>query len=216
MKRLKVLGVVGSPRKYGATNYLVEAALEGAGQQGEKIEDVEVETEKLFLYDFELENCTGCDACLRPPNECPLDQKDDGPKLWEALKGADAILVGAPSYFHGVPGLVKTLIDRSRPLKMAKHALSDKVFAPLSASGLRHSGAETVQSYLVEYAITQGMVVVGAVGHPVIEGNLPVATTQKDAMKEFRTNDERDSIATTIAGHLGARVVGVAARLKPE
>ncbi|MHA1731860.1 MAG: hypothetical protein ACTSU5_07945 [Promethearchaeota archaeon] len=34
-------------------------------------------------------------------------------------------------------------------------ALSDKVFAPLSASGLRHSGAEAVQSYLVGYAITQ-------------------------------------------------------------
>lgn len=212
-KEVKVLGIVGSPRKSGASSYLVEAALKGATDKAADLADVTVTTETLFLYDYTIAHCTGCDACLRKPHACPLDENDDMGKLADTLQSADVILLAAPSYFHGVPGLVKALIDRSRPLKMGGHLLRDTVFAPLSASGLRHSGAETVAGYLVEFAITQGMIAVGAVGHPVIEGNLPVATTQKDTMKAFRGKDEHDAMAETIAGHLGARAVALAAKL---
>ncbi|GAB4328820.1 MAG: flavodoxin family protein [Promethearchaeota archaeon] len=212
MVRIRILGLVGSPRKAGSCAALVDAAFAGASAAGGD----DVELQKVHVADYPVKPCTGCDACLRRPNECPLDGKDEdrGPALWEKLKWADVVLVAAPSYFHGVPGALKNVIDRTRPLKMQGHALKDKVFAPLTASGLRHSGAESVANALVEYAITQGMVVVGAVGHPVVEGNLPVATLQKEALKEFRGRDEADPIATAVAERLGARVFELAKKLR--
>ena len=47
-----ILGIVGSPRKEGRTNTLIDAALEGAAQGG-------AETQKLYLVDYAIKPFTG-------------------------------------------------------------------------------------------------------------------------------------------------------------
>ncbi|HMF32974.1 MAG TPA: flavodoxin family protein [Candidatus Lokiarchaeia archaeon] len=201
----KVLGIVGSPRKAGASAALVDAALAGASEIG-------ADVERLDLIDYNVSNCTGCDACLKAPNECPLSKNDDYLAIEEKCAGADVILLAAPSYFQGVPALTKNFLDRSRPMKMQKQRLMDKIFAAMSASGLRQSGGERVIDQLNAFAITQGMLVVGSVGHPVIEMNSPIATLQGEEMKSFRKPGE-DSLAIEIATNLGKRVANLAAKL---
>jgi multimeric flavodoxin WrbA len=95
---------------------------------------------------------------------------------------------------------------------MAKHKLQDKIFAAISASGLRQSGAERIVDQLNAFAITQGMLVVGNVGHPVIEMNTPIATLQGEDMKTFRKPGE-DQLANAVAKDLGKRVALLAAKL---
>ena len=47
-----IVGIVGSPRKNGRTNTLVDAALGGAKLRG-------VETEKVYLIDYKIRSFTG-------------------------------------------------------------------------------------------------------------------------------------------------------------
>lgn len=201
----KILGIVGSPRKKGASAVMIDTALAAAKEAG-------AEVERLDLIDYNVKMCTGCDACLKPPNECPQSKDDDYIKIEQKVIGANAIILAAPSYFHGVPALTKNFIDRSRPMKMAKHKLQDKIFSAISASGLRQSGAERIVDQLNAFALTQGMLVVGNVGHPVIEMNTPIATLQGEEMKMFRKPGE-DQLANAVAKDLGKRVAILALKM---
>ncbi|MEM2458584.1 MAG: flavodoxin family protein, partial [Archaeoglobaceae archaeon] len=127
---MKLLAINGSPNKRN-TYALLEALVEEAKKLG-------AEAEILNLADYNINPCKGCDACLK--GDCV--QKDDIFKVLEAMRKADAIVIGAPTYFGGVPGIVKNLIDRSRMDRMGGFRLRNKVFAPVVTSGLRHGGAE--------------------------------------------------------------------------
>nr|QEE14262.1 Iron-sulfur flavoprotein [Candidatus Prometheoarchaeum syntrophicum] len=107
-------------------------------------------------------------------------------KLDAILTQADGIVMCSPSYFANVTGLMKDLIDRTRPLKMAKYRLKNKYFSVIATWGLRAGGLNTVQEVLNQFALIHGMVVVGAVGHPLLMANLPTETGQMEHLKEFR------------------------------
>ena len=55
---MKILGVVGSPRRNGNTHILVSRILEGARQEG-AIADT------IFLNDLDIKECDGCHVCWK-------------------------------------------------------------------------------------------------------------------------------------------------------
>jgi multimeric flavodoxin WrbA len=59
-----ILGIVGSPRKGGRTNTLIDAALEGAAQGG-------AETQKLYLVDYAIKPFTGGGGAQEANAFCP-------------------------------------------------------------------------------------------------------------------------------------------------
>ena len=200
----KILVINGSPRKSGLIGSMI-------AQFKSKIEELNqtegnVEIEVLQLSDYAITHCNGCDACLRKPYSCPLSEKDDMPKLEEMMKSADAIVMGAPSYFADVPGIVKDLIDRSRPMKMARYQLKDKFLSIITASGLVGGGGSWVADSLIHWGLIQGMIVVGALGHPVLEGNLPSETLQMSGLKEFRKPSEIGEISQKTSSNLAERL----------
>ncbi len=206
---IKILGICGSPRKNRSCDFLVEEALKGAKETDETIE-----IEKIYLVDYKLEQCTGCDQCLREPYECPLSENDDFKKLEEKILSADAIFMAAPCYFGSVSGLTKVFIDRSRPWKMANYKLKDIIFAPMGASGLRNGGAAGVVSDLINFAFIQGMVCFGALGNPVIDENIPMTSLQKYGRKEFIKKGEIDEIGQRVAKNIGVRAVNLLLKMK--
>jgi len=105
MHKLKILIIMGSPRKYGNTSKLAELAAEG-------IRDVGAEPVKIYLVDFEIKPCIGCVsddqlACRYP---CIID--DDMRKIYEMVLESEGLILATPVYWYAPSGLVKNFIDR--------------------------------------------------------------------------------------------------------
>ncbi len=99
---MKVLAVVGSPRKRGNTELLVDAVIRGATENG-------AEVEKVFLADLDVRPCDGCDAC-RKSTRCVL--RDDMIPLYDQLYASDAWVLGTPIYWWGPSAQLKAFVDR--------------------------------------------------------------------------------------------------------
>ena len=107
---MKLLGIIGSPRKGGNTEIIVIEALKAAKDEG-------ASTELMFLTDFSLGPCDGCRTCFDSKN-CVV--KDDVEKIYEKMAEADGIIIGSPVYFNNVSAQTKTFIDRVGYLNMAR------------------------------------------------------------------------------------------------
>jgi len=103
---MRILGLVGSPRKGGNTDLLVSRILEGADTSGHL-------TEKVYLYDLDIAPCVDCRSCQKGKFRCAID--DDMQRLYPKLEAADVIVFGTPLYWYGPTGKMKLVMDRFRP-----------------------------------------------------------------------------------------------------
>ncbi len=114
---MKVLGLVGSPRKNSNTDIAVTQILRGAEASSHQ-------TEKLYLYDLEIAPCVDCRNCKTKSNhQCTI--KDDMQLVYPKLEEADVVVFGSPLYWYGPTAKMKLLIDRLRPYVESKK-LKDK------------------------------------------------------------------------------------------
>ncbi len=147
---LKVVGIVGSPRKDGNTEYMVRKCLEYISQ-----EDIEVEL--VTLHDKNISFCVGCDSC-KATNKCVID--DDMQMLTDKVRDADGVIMSSPVYFGDMTGLAKTFIDRLRPLRNV-HSFKYKVCGAVSTGGFRNGGQESTIASIHDFFLIQGGIVVG-------------------------------------------------------
>ncbi len=99
---MKVLAIVGSPRKLGNSEILAKEILAALPAGTEK--------EMVRLPELRVEPCRACYACLPADRSCVIE--DDLPFLLERIKAADAVIVAAACYFLGAHTSVKTVGDR--------------------------------------------------------------------------------------------------------
>lgn len=99
---MKILGVVGSRRKKGNTAALVREMLKPFQVQ-------DVETKLIFLGDYNIEGCNGCEGC-KNTFKCVID--DDMQEIYPLILESDAIVLGSPAYFYNVSSDMKAFIDR--------------------------------------------------------------------------------------------------------
>lgn len=102
---MRVTALVGSPRKKGNTDLLIDHILKGAKQAG-------ASTKKIYLYDQTILPCADCKRCLAE-SKCP--ENDDMQKIYKELDKSDAIIFGTPLYWHSMSAKMKLLVDRLRP-----------------------------------------------------------------------------------------------------
>jgi multimeric flavodoxin WrbA len=131
---MKVLGICGSHRKESNSHFFLSKALAVCEQHG-------LETELVTLFDKEIGECTVCEVC-RTKFECPI--KDGMQDIYERLMAADAIIIASPAYFGMVSGKLKSLFDRSLPLRRQGMKLSNKVGGAISVGASRNGGQEHV------------------------------------------------------------------------
>ena len=98
----KILGLVGSPRRKGNTDILIDRILEGARDAG-------AEVEKVLLMGMKIKECDGCHTCWQGKR---CSKHDDMLDLYPAIEGADVIVFGTPVYWFGPTALMKAFIDR--------------------------------------------------------------------------------------------------------
>ena len=88
---MKVLGLVGSPRKSGNTEVMVKAALNGAKSSG-------AETNMINIAELSIGGCKACMYC-RTHDGCAV--KDDMQKIYKEIESADAVVIGFPVCWVG-------------------------------------------------------------------------------------------------------------------
>lgn len=103
---MRAIGLVGSRRRQGNTARLVATVLAPLRQAG-------VETEMLFLGDYVIGACTGCEGCA-DSWKCIID--DDYDSIVERIDEADAVVLASPTYWYTVTSDMKRFIDRSYSL----------------------------------------------------------------------------------------------------
>jgi len=121
---MKILALIGSPRKGSNTDLLVDQILKGSEERRHR-------SEKIYLYDYESLPCIDCRACKRGNFVCPL--KDGMREIYPKMEKADLIIFGTPNYWYGPTGKLKLLIDRMRPF-IGNRKLKGKKWAIVSPS----------------------------------------------------------------------------------
>jgi multimeric flavodoxin WrbA len=110
---MKVLGIMGSPRRQSNTEILLDKALEGAREAG-------AEVEKVLVSKLKISPCLEIYACRKDGN-CAI--KDDMQSLYKKLLEADHIIFASPIFFYGITSQAKAIIDRCQALWVRRHVL---------------------------------------------------------------------------------------------
>jgi multimeric flavodoxin WrbA len=110
---MKVLGIMGSPRRQSNTEILLDKALEGAREAG-------AEVEKVLVSKLKISPCLEIYACRKDGN-CAI--KDDMQLLYKKLLEADHIIFASPIFFYGITSQAKAVIDRCQALWIRRHVL---------------------------------------------------------------------------------------------
>ena len=115
--RMQITALVGSPRRRGNTDLLVDQVLLGAESRG-------YSGEKIYLYDYHISPCLDCRGCKTGSFDCHLE--DGMPEIYPRLEKADVIVFGTPVYWYGPTAKMKLLIDRLRPFIASKRLLAKR------------------------------------------------------------------------------------------
>ena len=103
----KVVAIVGSYRKNGTVDTLVDAVLHGAREHG-------AETNKLYLIDQRIDFCRNCRTCTQAADTargaCVL--RDDMQSILDEIESADVVVLGSPVNFYNVTAVFRMFLER--------------------------------------------------------------------------------------------------------
>ena len=121
-----VIGVLGSPLYSGNTAKLLDRALDGARDAGCTVEKIEVcrlnfQSCREIFYCVEHENCA---------------MKDDMTPMYRRFSHLDGVILASPVMTMGIPGVLKSFMDRFQVFFMAKY-VRDSPLVPEGKRGRR-------------------------------------------------------------------------------
>lgn len=100
---MRVIGIVGSPRKNGNTAILVERILAGAAEAG-------AETKVYNLNELHIRGCQACGYCKTHDGRC--QQEDDMTPIYDDLIASDGIVIGTPIYMGCMSAQTMLFVNR--------------------------------------------------------------------------------------------------------
>jgi multimeric flavodoxin WrbA len=102
---MRILTILGSPRKHGNTDAVLRRFENQAGDAGHVVTRVNV-------VDHEVGGCLGCDNCQAILEDFGCAQNDEAEELLGQIAAADLTLFAAPVYCWSLPAQLKALFDR--------------------------------------------------------------------------------------------------------
>ena len=213
--KIKVLGICGSPRKGGNTEFLLNQALDAAKSVNPKY----VETEAYSIAGKEYLPCLSCFTCAKT-GECVRSKKDDFNELRDKWIDADAIIMAVPVYHMSIPGQLKCFIDRlgnslwSYQGSAGKHL---KVYGAIAQGVHIFSGQENAIKEIINHAIVMGNIVTsGDPWESYIGGaGWTENKVEKNALRSLYESKSFDAdVAVKSARSLGKRVAELALIIK--
>ena len=220
---VRILGIVGSPRKGGNTETMVSAALEAArGLSG-------VKTDIVIMAGQKVSPCVGCHHCWFHGGVCAV--KDDASEIIQKMVEADGLIIGSPVYFGSITATLKGLLERclklnslekqndsqgSMAYKAVKneeviYPLRNKVGGAISVGGVQSGGQERVIIDIHGFFLLNDIIVVtdGGIRTPQIHphfGGVGIGRGRKDV--------EKDAYGMGTSRSVGLRVAEVAKLIK--
>ena len=98
----RVIGIVGSPRRNGNTELLVDSIMEGAEETG-------ASSQKVILKDLDIAPCRACNSCTKTGSCVHNDDMED---LLSKMFDSDVWILGTPVYWWGPTAQFKAFVDR--------------------------------------------------------------------------------------------------------
>ena len=213
---LKIVGLVGSPRKAGNTEMMVSTALEAAQ------EAAGVRTEMVTMAGRMVAPCVGCSYCFFHEGVCKI--RDDAAEIIQKMVEADGLIIGSPVYFGSVTATLKALFERCLKLNTLKHPsgnrpyeefkddevvfpLRNKVGGAIAVGGAPSGGQEKVIIDIHAFFHLNDMIVVsdGGIRTPAVHphfGGVGQARRKKEIL--------RDPYGMATSKSIGMRVAEVA------
>ena len=148
-----ILGLSGSPRRDGNTDLLVREALRLLAQR------TGAAAEFVRVADCRIEPCRGCRACMAL-GHCIIEG-DDFERVMAKLRAADLLVLGAPVYWLGPPGVMKNFIDRTHGTYRDHSLLRGKRAALISVA--TDSGFEPHEAVMASWLRVYGAEVAGSI-----------------------------------------------------
>lgn len=111
-----VLGIMGSPRRGGNSEVLLEVFLE-------EVAKGDVKVKAFNIGDVEISPCSGCRFCEKE-GFCKVS--DQMGEFYPLFRQADLVVVSTPVFFYGLPSQLKALVDRSQALWARRYKLGLK------------------------------------------------------------------------------------------
>ncbi len=103
-KEVKIIALLGSPRKKGNSTLLANHIILGAESQGATVESI-------YLNGLNIKPCQGCYACQAKDSQgCAV--KDDMQAIYPKITEADALIIASPVYWFNMSAQTKIFMDR--------------------------------------------------------------------------------------------------------
>ena len=99
----RIIGIVGSPRKNGNSDVLLNHILSGAKEE-------QVFTEKIHLRDYQFQSCIGCEKCRKDTICTGLN--DGMSLLYPKILDSQGLILISPTHNYNVTAWMKAFIDR--------------------------------------------------------------------------------------------------------
>ena len=148
---MKVIGIVGSPRRKGNTEILTAHTLAAIKEEG-------LDTELISLSGVNIQGCNACMGCAEE-ERCSIE--DDLFPVYRKMKEAEGIILASPVYFGSATAMIKALMERTGYISRQNgEPFTGKVGGPLVVA--RRAGHNFTVAQLTFWFQILGMVVPGS------------------------------------------------------
>ncbi len=162
---MKVVAINGSPNKHGNTHFALKTI-------GDKLTKSGIEFEIIHIGNKIIRGCTACGLCRKNQDEKCSITGDVVNEVVQQMKSADGIILGAPVHYSGIPGTMKSFLDRAFYVAGSNGNLfRHKVGA--AAVAVRRSGGSSTLDGLYHYLTYSEMFVATSNYWNVIHGRVP-------------------------------------------
>jgi multimeric flavodoxin WrbA len=174
---MKVIAINGSPKKEGNTFHSLTMI-------GDELKTQGIDFEILHVGHKMIHGCLACGKCaVNKDEKCSIETDDLN--LWiQQIKEADGLILGAPVHYAGIPGTMKSFLDRLFYVAGANGGLfRHKVAAAIVA--VRRSGGSTTFDSLNHYLTYSEMILATSSYWNIIHGRIPGEVLQDAEGKQI-------------------------------
>jgi multimeric flavodoxin WrbA len=108
---MKLMAIVGSPRREGNTDLLIDQVIAGCKSK------TDVDVDKFLIVDKKIDYCTGCLTCCLPsPGTGKCIIEDDMAQILKDMEASDAFIFGTPNHMRTITAPMLNFLTRMLPL----------------------------------------------------------------------------------------------------